>query len=58
MKNNIRLTYPSVTHNITDNKLFKSFEWASSIMANVPVCHAEKPSSILGSSTVTIYYEN
>ncbi len=45
--------HPSVTHNIKDNRVFKTLEWASSIMANASVCHAEKPSSILGSSTVT-----
>ena len=53
-RNSIKAMHLFVTHNLIVTEVYKAFERASSIMANASVCHADHPSSIPGSSTVTI----
>ena len=48
IKNSTMAIYLSITHKLIVTKVYKSFAWASSIMANVPICHVGNPSSILG----------
>lgn len=46
--------YAPICQKIDDYNIFKCCDlWASSIMANVPICRVGYPSSILGSSTAT-----
>lgn len=45
--------YASICREMEASHIFKSFEWASSIMANASICRVDHPGSIPGSSTAT-----